>query len=196
MSKAEKTRQFIIETTAPIFNKKGYAGTSLNDITEATGLTKGSIYGNFGNKDEVALAAFDYNYGTLSSAVKRKMEDKEHPIDKLRVFLDVFSDLQHVTSLQYGCPILNTAIEADDTHDALRRKAANAIDNWYKTIGGIINAGQDSGQIRLGVDAKEFAGAYIALIEGGVMLAKVTGKNDGINAAVKLGLKMLNEITP
>ena len=59
MSKAEKTRQFIIEKTAPIFNKKGFAGTSLSDMTEATGLTKGSIYGNFADKDEVAMAAFD-----------------------------------------------------------------------------------------------------------------------------------------
>lgn len=43
MTKAEKTRNFIVEKTAPIFNMKGYAGTSLNDITAATGLTKGSI---------------------------------------------------------------------------------------------------------------------------------------------------------
>ena len=53
-SRSEKTRQLIIETAAPIFNKKGYAGTSLSDLTQATGLTKGSIYGNFKNKDEVA----------------------------------------------------------------------------------------------------------------------------------------------
>ncbi|TRW26644.1 TetR/AcrR family transcriptional regulator [Flavobacterium zepuense] len=196
MSKAEKTRQFIIEKTAPIFNKKGYSGTSLNDITEATGLTKGSIYGNFGNKDEVALAAFDYNHATLSSAIKRKMEDKAHPIDKIKVFLDVFADLQYVTNLKYGCPILNTAIEADDTHEQLRLRAANAIDKWYKNIGGIIESGQETGQIKDGVDAKEFAGAYIAIIEGGIMLTKVTGKQDGINAAVAYAKKMLKELHP
>ena len=58
MSKAEKTREFIIEKAAPIFNTKGYAGASLNDIIDATGLTKGSIYGNFENKDEVAIAVY------------------------------------------------------------------------------------------------------------------------------------------
>lgn len=50
MSKAERTKQFIIEKTAPIFNAKGYMGTSMNDIMNATGLTKGSIYGNFETK--------------------------------------------------------------------------------------------------------------------------------------------------
>lgn len=196
MSKAEKTRQFIIEKTAPIFNKKGYAGTSLSDITEATGLTKGGIYGNFSNKDEMALAAFDYNHATLSSAIKRKMDDKAHPIDKLKVFLDVFADLQYITNLKYGCPILNTAIEADDTHEQLRLRAVNAIDKWYRSIGGIIKSGQESGQIRAGIDAKEFAGAYIAMIEGGIMMSKVTGKQDAINAVATYAKKMLKELHP
>jgi len=60
MSKAEQTRQFIIEKTAPIFNKKGYFATSLSDITTATGLTKGSIYGNFKDKDDLALHVYTY----------------------------------------------------------------------------------------------------------------------------------------
>ncbi|WP_435525010.1 TetR family transcriptional regulator [Chryseobacterium indoltheticum] len=65
MSKAEKTKQFIIEKTATLFNTKGYTATSLSDITEATGLTKGSIYGNFENKDEVSLEVYKYNSGIL-----------------------------------------------------------------------------------------------------------------------------------
>ncbi|NGM90654.1 helix-turn-helix transcriptional regulator, partial [Parapusillimonas sp. SGNA-6] len=66
MSKSENTKQFIVEKTAPVFNTKGYAGTSMNDIMSATGLSKGCIYGNFENKDEVALAAFDYNHNKVN----------------------------------------------------------------------------------------------------------------------------------
>ena len=58
-SKAQRTAQFIIEKAAPLFNTRGYAGTSMNDITRATGLTKGAIYGNFDNKEEIAIAAFN-----------------------------------------------------------------------------------------------------------------------------------------
>ena len=70
MGKAERTREFIVEKTAPLFNRKGYAGTSMSDLTEATGLTKGAIYGNFENKDEVALAAFDYNLARMVQRVR------------------------------------------------------------------------------------------------------------------------------
>ena len=57
-TKAERTRQFIIEASAPIINKKGVAGTSLTDIMEATKLAKGGIYGNFENKEEICKEIF------------------------------------------------------------------------------------------------------------------------------------------
>lgn len=194
MTKAEKTRQFIIEKTAPIFNRKGYAGTSIADITEATGLTKGSIYGNFQSKDEVALAVFDHNFALMSSIVQRKMAERPNAVDKLKVYLTLYSELIKNPALDGGCPVLNTSVEADDTHNGLRQKANNAIDAWYKTILTVIEEGRQKKQVRRKFDEKEFAGAFIALIEGGVMLAKVTGKMGGLKAAMKQAGKMIDEI--
>jgi len=194
MSKAERTRQFIIEKTAPIFNQKGYAGTSISDLTEATGLTKGSIYGNFSNKDEVALSAFDHNYGLIKATIRHEMDKVPDTLDKLRVWLKVFSKLATDDIFKFGCPILNTAIEADDTHVALRKKAIGAINNWYRVLGDVIKLGQEQRIIKEDVNAAEFAGAYIAIIEGGVMLAKVTGKMDGLNAVIKQAEKMITDI--
>lgn len=98
MTKAEKTRNFIVEKTAPIFNMKGYAGTSLNDITTATGLTKGSIYGNFANKDEVALAAFDYNLKNVSSRIDADMNKQVSVKDKLW-YTSIF--IKNLSMVQY-----------------------------------------------------------------------------------------------
>jgi len=194
MKKAEKTRQFIIEKTAPVFNKNGYAGTSINDLTEVTGLTKGSIYGNFENKDAVALAAFDYNYSLVLGAVAAKVNERTHAADKLKAYIAVFAQLYTMPVFQYGCPILNTATEADDTHTGLRNKVKLAIDKWYGGIEGIIKTGQQHKEIKKSVNSREFAGAFIALIEGGVMLAKVTGKSEGLESALKQARKMIAEI--
>ncbi len=65
MRKGEKTRENIILKSAELFNQKGYAGCSMNDIMEATGLQKGGIYRNFKNKDEIALEALDYAIETV-----------------------------------------------------------------------------------------------------------------------------------
>src|ERR1700712_2385853 len=127
MSKAEKTKQFIVEKTAPLFNMKGYAGTSLSDMTDATGLTKGSIYGNFANKDDVALAVFDYNLQKVSNIISSEISKRKTVIEQLLTYVHVYNDFLKLPFPAGGCPILNTAIEADDTHPELRKKASDAI---------------------------------------------------------------------
>lgn len=64
VTKAELTSQYILEIVAPIFNKNGYTATSMTDITKATGLTKGAIYGNFINKEDLAIASFKFTVKT------------------------------------------------------------------------------------------------------------------------------------
>ena len=63
MRKAEETRNYIIEQAAPIFNMHGYYGTTMSQLTKAINMTKGAIYGNFKDKDEIALAAAPPNSG-------------------------------------------------------------------------------------------------------------------------------------
>ncbi|MGV3602227.1 MAG: TetR family transcriptional regulator C-terminal domain-containing protein [Dyadobacter fermentans] len=178
-SKAERTRNFIIEKTAEIFNRKGYAGTSMSDITEATGLTKGSIYGNFENKEEVALAVFEYNRSLVFNTVQAQLEKAETYFDKMMVYGSVYKDVIASVGNRGGCPILNTAVEADDTNVPLQLCAAKALFSWKKNLVDIIQRGASAGEFRDGIDAEGMAVSIIALIEGGVMISKVT--NDYAN---------------
>lgn len=179
LSKSERTKQFIIESTASIFNIKGYAGTSLSDLTEATGLTKGSIYGNFLNKEEVALAAFDYNLSKIKTNVNLKIDKSISYHDKLMVYAQVYHSFKGEFFPAGGCPVLNTAVEADDTHSLLKEKAAKAITEWKKSIVELIEAGISACEFKTGQDSDQTALSMIALIEGGVMIAKVT--DSGVN---------------
>ncbi len=192
MSKAEKTRQFIVEKTAPIFNMKGYAGTSLTDITEATGLTKGSIYGNFANKDEVALAVFDYNLTTLNNQVNARSAAGKTAIDKLLLMANFYRVEFKTVIVSGGCPILNTAVEADDTHTLLKEKVSKAIKAWKKNIESIVKQGIANGEILNKVNPAEFANEFIALIEGGIMLSKVTGDTAMLHTAVNRIVTIIN----
>jgi len=176
MNKAEKTRNFIVEKTAPIFNMKGYAGTSLNDITAATGLTKGSIYGNFANKDEVALAAFDYNLKNVASKIEAEMSRQNTAKDKLLVYIDIYQKFMNGSVSEGGCPILNTAIDADDTHPALREKVMKAVLNWKSRIVQIVEAGILVNEIDPGHNPEQIALTVIAMVEGGIMISRLTTK--------------------
>lgn len=194
MSKAERTRQFIIEKTAPVFNAKGYAGTSINDLTEATGLTKGSIYGNFENKDEVALAAFDYNFERVITFIKSKMDERTSSIDKLLVYPETYRNFLKLAILQTGCPINNTAVESDDTHPLLKDKVAKAFAFWRDRLENRVMIGVENGEIRDDVDVNEFVSVLISLIQGSVIQVKVTGKIAPLNTTMDYLEKLIKDL--
>jgi TetR/AcrR family transcriptional regulator, transcriptional repressor for nem operon len=194
-SKSERTRQFIIEKTAPVFNARGFAGTSLNDLTEVTGLTKGSIYGNFENKDAVALAAFDYNFSRVTLYMKSKIQEKENAIERLLAYPIVYRDFLKIPFLQPGCPILNTSTEADDTHPLLRQKAAGALAFWKKSIENQVKRGIARKEIRPNTNPAEIAIIIMSLIEGAIMQAKVTGRSTELKVAMDFLEKWIHTIS-
>ncbi len=55
VTKGERTRQKIVETAAVLFNQRGFAGCSMGDIVEASGLEKGTLYGHFSTKEELRI---------------------------------------------------------------------------------------------------------------------------------------------
>jgi TetR/AcrR family transcriptional repressor of nem operon len=194
MSKAKQTRAYIIEKTAPIFNTKGFEGTSLSDMTSATGLTKGSIYGNFANKDEVALEVFDYNLSKIDNIIRSEMSKLKTAKEKLLVYVNVYDDFLKHPFPEGGCPILNTATESDDTHPALKKKASQAIQHWKTKIMQLIEAGVATKEFNKSVDAETKALTIIATIEGAIMITKLTGKLNYRNAIMKSVKQMIEEL--
>ena len=185
MSKAEKTKQFIIEKTAALFNSKGYTRTSLSDISEATGLTKGSIYGNFENRDELAIAVYKFNSGLLGKDLLRSCGD-EFPtlLDKLYAFVAFYRKDWHFVFANGGCPIMNAATESDDTFPDLKKQVAISFENWKKTVSKIILKGQENGEFNAEINADEFSSLFIMLIEGGILLSKTTDDEKYLNLAL------------
>jgi TetR/AcrR family transcriptional regulator, transcriptional repressor for nem operon len=193
-SKAERTKQFIIEKTASIFNEKGYAGTSINDLTSATGLTKGSIYGNFENKDEVALAAFEYNFNKVTAYIKEKILATENAVERLLVYPQVYRYYFKIPFLQAGCPILNTATEADDTHPLLKEKAAAALSLWKQSLENQVKRGIARGEIKADTNPTQLAVVLMSMIEGALMQAKLTGKTTELKIAMDYLEKLIRDI--
>jgi len=193
-TKTERTMQFIVEKSAPVFNRKGFAGTSVNDIVNATGLTKGSIYGNFENKDAVALAAFDYNLNKVTEYIRQRISATDDSIQRLLVYPKVYRELLKIPFLKTGCPILNTSTEADDTHPQLKKRAENALSFWKTSIERQIKRGIERKEIKSDINPTEFAVILMSLIEGAVMQAKVTNKPTELNITMDFLEKMIKDL--
>jgi|UPI00030F7BB7 transcriptional regulator, homeodomain family protein len=185
-SKAEKTTQFIIEQVAPIFNKKGYVGTSLSDLTEATGLTKGSIYGNFKNKDAVAIEAFKYNLTVITSSFFEEISNNSiSPLERLLTLPKTYQKRYNNIIEMGGCPIINTAVDADDTHPQLKKIVQNIVLRIENSLVSVIKEGISEEQIKSQTDPNQIAEIMISLVEGGFMMAKVLDKKEYFENALK-----------
>ena len=175
MSKAEETKNFIIEKSAPIFNRHGYKGTTMSQLTKAIHMTKGAIYGNFADKDEIALAAFDYNFDEISKKIGNVIRSKDNACDKLIAFANFYLDHFIEISRKGGCPLLNAAVDSDHIHPLLKERVVEAIETWINTVTKIVSNGIKHKQIDPNAKPDQFASVFVSLIEGGIVLSKATG---------------------
>lgn len=184
MTKGTQTRERIVELAATVFSERGFFGSSMTDLLRATGLQKGGLYNHFDSKEQLALAAFDHSVRKIEQRYERALDGVPGAVDRLLAIVDVIRGLVEDRSLPGGCPILTTAIEADDTMPALRGRACEAMTRWQKLIGATVKAGVARGELRADADPYEVATILTATLEGAVFLSKLYGDDAHMRRAV------------
>lgn len=147
----------------------------MSDIVRATGLQKGGIYNHFKSKDELAIAAFDYAAECFMARIRASVARQRTAIGRLQAIVNNYRVLMHDPPLPGGCPLLNTAVESDDTHPVLRDRTREKVDLWLGFVRKIVVRGIAKGEIRPEIEPDTVATALVAGIEGGVMLSKLYG---------------------
>jgi AcrR family transcriptional regulator len=147
----------------------------MSDIMQATGLKKGGIYNHFKSKDELALAAFDFAVGLVQERYRAALRGKRHSISRLNAILETFCTIVDAPPVEGGCPLLNTAVESDDTHPALRDRTQQAMDAWREMIRKIVTIGIKHQEIDPAVNADVTATLLISTLEGALMMSQLYG---------------------
>lgn len=173
MAKGTETRERIVARAASVFSERGFHGSSMADLLAATGLQKGGLYNHFASKEQLALASFDYAVALVSDQYTAALDGVTGAVDRLLAIVGVLRGLAEEPALPGGCPILTTAIEADDTMPVLRDRARAAMTAWQKMIGSIVKAGVAAGELRAGTDPYDVATVVTATLEGAVFLTKL-----------------------
>ena len=173
-TKAERTTAYIIETVAPIFNKYGYVGTSMSDLTDATGLTKGAIYGNFENKEALALSAFEYNRNKLLEALNEKLEVEGTAMKKIFSLLNFYRQYDVFTLPMGGCPILNVGVDSQHNNELLAAAVKETIKEIEGKIALVLENGVNDREIYLPVTPLQFAKQLYTMLQGAVSMATMT----------------------
>ncbi|MBL7833224.1 MAG: TetR/AcrR family transcriptional regulator [Cyclobacteriaceae bacterium] len=195
LSKAEKTKQFILQQTAPLFNMKGFEGTSMADLIGSTGLTKGALYGNFHNKEDLAMEAFKYAVGRVKELVKERVDRETTYKRQLRAMLDFFAEYVFHPPVAGGCPLLNTAVQADDQFPGMRRVVVKELMSTVMFIYNLLNKGIQAGEFRKDINARELAYTIFCSVEGAIMFSRAERSEEPMKIIIKHCKKLINEIS-
>lgn len=178
------TSEYILEKVAPVFNKQGYIGTSLSDITKATGLTKGAIYCNFSNKEDLAVKAFRHNVSIAILPLFKLLETQEGAVNKLRTITNYHRTYYDLVKDRGGCPMLRVTVDAKFLNPLLFQAAEKLSQKFITGITNIINEGISNGEIKPGTEVSKYAKLMLTMIEGSSLLAFTHNDNSYIITAM------------
>lgn len=183
-SKSDRTKQLIVEKAAPLFNTKGYAGTTINDIMTVTGLTKGGVYGNFTGKDEIAALAFAYSFRQLQTALILAATPPATAKGKLLAILTFYRNYTANPVIEGGCPVLNAAVDVDDAYPVLKKQVKLAMLELTTGLANLLELGQEGGEFVPTIQPQHEADIMFAQLEGGIMMSKITNDPRILNRIV------------
>jgi TetR/AcrR family transcriptional repressor of nem operon len=185
MRKGEQTRQMILQRASVIFNQHGYKASSISEVMKATRLEKGGIYRHFDSKDELSIEAFDYMAKLMYQRYKQALSGKQGLMERLNAVIEVFENLMNENPFPGGCPIINAALEADDSYPTLLEHSRTAMDRLREIVTRIIQEGIQEEELVQEINSRELGDFWISSLEGALALSMLYGDKKYIQAAAR-----------
>ncbi len=185
MRNSEATKNNIITTSANLFNTQGYKATSISDITKATGLTKGAIYRHFESKADLEQQALRRLAKLMFTEIGISIKEAKTFQTKMEAIFSFFEEYMHTPLYKGGCPLMNAAIEVDDTNAVLRQQTFNMLAQLKASVGKLITNGIKNGQVRSDVDPEYNGTIIIATLEGAIMMSRLERTDISILQAIR-----------
>jgi len=173
VSKSERTKAFIIETVAPIFNRSGFSAMSLSKITAATGLTKGAIYGHFENKEELAIESFKFSVRKVLKDLNKTVNKGETPLEMLKNIAVFYEDYYEYNKQFGGCPILNIGVDANNQNKVITQLVQSYNHRILERFSQLIEKAKETNEIKKSIDSMLYAKRFFYMIEGAVYMTHI-----------------------
>ncbi|MGD8522813.1 MAG: TetR/AcrR family transcriptional regulator [Desulfobacterales bacterium] len=170
-SKGTRTRRNIIEKSLQLFSVKGFYNTSISDIQEATGLTKGGLYGHFTSKEDIWYAVYDEAVTIWKNIVFKDMRSNTGPLERIVTFIE--NDLEDYLGSDVfdgGCFFLNMLVELSGQSAAMSKRILSGFVRLSKLMQTWLEEAGKNGMLKEGLDYKEIANFIVISLNGAAAL--------------------------
>jgi TetR/AcrR family transcriptional regulator, lmrAB and yxaGH operons repressor len=180
------TRTELLLTMARLLRDQGYSATGRAQLLAESGVSNGSLYHHFpGGMEELAEAALEASGQAVADALRQALDGAPNAALGLVRFLEV-AEGPVAGEPCPGCPIAPTALESPIVSPRLRSVAARCFELWESVIAAQLRVDgwpEDS--------VAETASAALALIEGALLLARVSGQVSHLANAKRAAVSLL-----
>ncbi|WIO74217.1 TetR/AcrR family transcriptional regulator [Porticoccaceae bacterium LTM1] len=171
-----RTREFnpkeVIEKAVYLFWEKGYTDTSMDDLVKCTGVSRYGIYGEFGNKRELFLAALEHFQEKFT---RELIQDLSHPdagVVELRAYFQRLQEHGKTPESQMGCFMCNTAVELSNVDEEIGQRIRELFEKLRQVFLRALKNAQREGDIDSQMDLDEYASYLLGIQLGMAMVAR------------------------
>lgn len=186
MPRPDRSRVALVDAASTLFRRQGYAATGVNQILETAGVKAGSLYHHFpAGKQELAAAVVESVGGAIDRQLRSFLASPAPAADIVDGWIDLMIG-GLVGDERDGCPIEPIATESVSASVQVRAASVRVFGGWCDAVSERLRADGVAGD-----DAVQTATAVISLIEGALMLSRLTGDPAALNSAKVASRKLL-----
>lgn len=193
--KGEQTRHRIVEAAARLMFDNGVAGTTVEEVRDAAGVSNSQVYHYFTDKNALVRAVIDYQTDTIVGG-QEPMFDKLDTLDGLRQWRDLLVEHQRLMHYRGGCPIGSLGSELAEIDEKARVQIAAGFRRWEAGIRRGLHAMHAQGRLRPDADPDDLALATLASLQGGLLLTQLQRDPRPLAIALDASLTLIESQTP
>jgi TetR/AcrR family transcriptional repressor of nem operon len=178
----ESVKEQIIAAAVETLHARGFNGTSVQDITDAAQVPKGSFYNHFDSKEELAVEALDRYWQKMLPGLRLLSDAKIPPAGRLKQYFRSARKAGSMHEYRNGCLIGNFSTEMPEQSLLIRERLAVVLAAWSRAIESCVREAQAGGAMRRDLDAKAIAAFLLNSFEGAVMRSKVDRDGESFKA--------------
>ena len=179
------TKRRIIESSLQLFTVKGYYNTPVNQILEATGLTKGGLYGHFASKEAIWYAVYEEAVTIWRGLVFKGIRETADPLIRIHRFVE--NDMKDYLGgdvFAGGCFFLNMLVELSGQSAAMSKHILRGFVRLSGLLRSWLQEADERGMLKPGLNHREIANFVVISLNGAAALYTASRDRTILNQTV------------
>ena len=153
----EFDREAVLKQAMNVFWEKGYNGSSMQHLVDATGLNRSSIYNSFGSKLELYQNTLSYYQREAGGMFQMALLKANNPLEAIRLIFEGFLPEILEDDKSRGCFLMNCKAEMGNQDKDIKKWLLDTQEHTLTTFQNLIRDGQEQGVINKKQDCKGYA---------------------------------------